>query len=87
MNLQDANEIQIVEERTRELAEAKESLHQSERHLAEQLHRVGSLLVGAGDIEPLCEQMLDAAIAIMQSNFASIQNMSADGRSLRMLAW
>jgi signal transduction histidine kinase len=45
------------------------------------------LLVGAADVELVYEQMRDVAIALMRADFASIQRMSADGSSLRLLAW
>jgi signal transduction histidine kinase/ActR/RegA family two-component response regulator len=87
-----ADEISLVEEtaeRTRaavDQARAEAALRDSERHLARQLnsalrlHELSIRLIQGGDIRDLYEQMIDTAVVIMQSDFASLQAAEADNR-------
>jgi hypothetical protein len=69
----------LVRQRTRELEASNAALRQSELRFAveldaaERLQRVATQLITAQGIEALFEQILDAAVAIMHSDFASIQ--------------
>jgi PAS domain S-box-containing protein len=68
-----------VQKRTRELEDAGEAPQQSQRILAAELdvarrlQHVATHLITADGIEALYEQILDTAMAILQSDFASIQ--------------
>jgi PAS domain S-box-containing protein len=68
-----------VHDRTRELEASNAALRLSEQRLeaeldaAERLHRVATQLINSHGTEALFEQILDAAVAILHSDFASIQ--------------
>ena len=68
-----------VGEQTRELQNANEALRQSEQMLAmeldaaQRLQHVATELINAHGTEALYEQILDAAMAILHADFASIQ--------------
>jgi PAS domain S-box-containing protein len=68
-----------VRERTRELEDANEALRRSARVLAteldaaQRLQHIATQLVNTDGIEALYEQILDTAMAILHSDFASIQ--------------
>jgi signal transduction histidine kinase/DNA-binding response OmpR family regulator len=57
-----------------------------ELEAARRLQEVSSLLIEEHDGERLYEQILDAAMAIMGAQFASIQMLDADRNELRLLA-
>jgi len=69
----------LVRERTKELEEANEALHKSERTIAadlettQRLQQVSTQLIGAGNGSALYDQILDAAMATLHADFASIQ--------------
>ncbi len=81
--------------RTRVEAALRESERQlgAELEIAHRLRDLSTQLVRGGDIQALCDQMLDAASAIMRSDFASMQILVADGGGdaapdvLSLLAW
>jgi PAS domain S-box-containing protein len=51
-----------------------------------QLQKIGSQLIDATDAEALNEKILDAAVAIMRSDFASMQMFDPERGELRLLA-
>jgi PAS domain S-box-containing protein len=69
----------LVRQRTRELEASNAALRQSELRFAkeldaaERLQRVATQLITAQGSEELLQQILDAAVAIMHSDFAGIQ--------------
>jgi DNA-binding response OmpR family regulator len=81
--------IQMAVERAR----AEAALHDSQAELlreldaTRQLQTISSLLIEEGSDEGLYERILDVAIAIMQSDFGSIQLLDAERGELRLLAW
>jgi len=68
-----------VRELTRELEAAREACRQSEQILAmeldaaQRLQRVATQLISAQGTAELYEQILDAAVAVLHADFASIQ--------------
>jgi PAS domain S-box-containing protein len=68
-----------VRERTKELDDANQALHVSENEIAGELEAARRLqeasthLLGAGDGKALYAQILDAAVAALHADFASIQ--------------
>jgi PAS domain S-box-containing protein len=75
-----------------ESARAQEALRESQRQLlaelaaTQQLHRISTQLIHASDPEALYEKILDAAVAIMRSDFASMQMFYPQRGELRLLA-
>jgi PAS domain S-box-containing protein len=76
-------------ERTR----AEEALRESQRQLlselaaTQQLHNISTQLIRASDPGMLYEKILDAAMAIMRSEFASMQMFYPQRGELRLLAY
>jgi len=74
-------------------AQAEAALRQSRVVLADeledatQLQRLSSLFVEENDRGTLFERILDAAMLIMRSDFASMQWLDADRDELELLAW
>jgi PAS domain S-box-containing protein len=73
---------------------AEEALRRSERELAaelraaQHLQEVSTRLIQADDVESLYEQILDTAVAVMRSDFASMQMLYPErGGELRLLAF
>ncbi|HEX8996735.1 MAG TPA: PAS domain S-box protein [Ktedonobacterales bacterium] len=54
---------------------------------AQQIQRISTRLIQEGNLEALYEQVLDAAIAVMRSDMASMQMLDRDQNALRLLAW
>lgn len=54
---------------------------------ARQLQCISSRMIEENNIESLCEQILDTAMAIMNAEFSSIQILDTDCDELRLLAW
>jgi CheY-like chemotaxis protein len=81
-----------VRQRTRELEGANEALRRGERRfeaeldVALRLRDLSTQMIN-GDIQDLYEQMLDTALAIMHSGFASLQMLQTDSGILQLLAW
>ena len=73
-----------VQKRTRETQNADTALRQSGPTLvaaleaAQHLQRIANQLINARGTEALYEQILDAALAIMHSDYASIQTFHAE---------
>src|SRR5574338_585761 len=53
---------------------------------AQRLQEVSGLLIQGGDLEALYARILAAAVALMGSNFASLQRLDAERNELRLLA-
>src|SRR5688572_20398461 len=76
-----------------QLTAAHAALRASEERLAaelaatQRLQETSTLLIRGGDIDSLYEQILDAAIALMQSDMASLQMVDEAEDALRMLAF
>ncbi len=78
---------------------AEEALRESERRLAAELHvtlrlrDLSARMIRGGDLQELYAQMLDTAVAVMESDCASIQMLQGDGGTrgngsvLHLLAW
>jgi PAS domain S-box-containing protein len=66
-----------------------ETQRQLESELAanRQLQKIGTQLIHASDVEVLYEKILDAAAAIMRSDFASMQMFYPERGELRLLAY
>jgi PAS domain S-box-containing protein len=97
-SLRDVNERLLVfsvrqHELIEKAQEAEAALRGSEERLAgellatQQLQSVSALLIEGGSTDTLNEKILDAAVAIMQSDMASMQTLDEDQDALRMLAW
>ena len=71
-------------EKTRELLLAR---LEAELAGTRQLQETSSLLILGGNANTLHERLLDAAIAIMGSDMASMQSMDRQRGGLRLLAW
>jgi PAS domain S-box-containing protein len=71
---------------------AEEALHETQAHLVhelaatQQLQRLSTQLIQEDDIEALYAQIVDAAVAIMRSDMASMQIVDAEENALRLLA-
>ena len=71
---------------------AEEALRETQRQLVSelaatrQLQKISTQLIHASDAEVLYEQILDAAVAIMRSDFASMQMFYPERGELRLLA-
>ena len=76
-----------------QLATAESALRASQEQLeaelaaTRELHEISSLLIQAGDVHALYRRILDAAIAVMRSDMATIQMLDPARRELRLLAW
>ena len=76
-----------------ELQDAQEALRASEERLAsdlaaaERLQEISSRLIREDDVDQLYHQILDAAVALMHSDMASLQAMEDGGGALRLLAY
>ena len=68
------------------LAEAQAQLV-SELAATQQLHRISTQLIQENEAEALHEKVLDAAMAIMRSDFASMQMFYPERGELRLLAY
>ena len=72
---------------------AEEELRKTQRQLVsdlaatQQLQKVSTELIPASDVEVLHEKILDAAVAIMRSDFASMQMFYPERGELRLLAY
>ena len=53
----------------------------------QQIQRISTRLIQEGNLEVLYEQVLEAAIAMMRSDMASMQMLDRDQNALRLLAW
>jgi PAS domain S-box-containing protein len=75
-----------------ELQRTQRALRESERRLesdleaAERLQEISTRLIQQGEADQLYEQILDAAVAIAHSDFATMQMYDAGTGSLRLLA-
>src|SRR4051812_50021186 len=58
---------------TREMEEANEARRRSELEAAQRLQHIATQLIDARGIEALYEQILDTVLAILDSDFASLQ--------------
>jgi PAS domain S-box-containing protein len=76
-----------------ELQRAQKALRESEERLAsdlaaaEQLQQISTRLIQEGDAGQLYDQILDAAMAITRSDFATMQMFDRETGSLRLLAY
>ena len=68
------------------LIEARAQL-ESELAATQQLHKISTQLIQENEAEALHEKILDAAMAIMRSNFASMQLYHPERGELRLLAY
>jgi GAF domain-containing protein len=72
---------------------AEEALRETQRQLVselaatQQLHKISTHLINASDVEMLYEKILDAAVAIMRSDFASMQMFYPERGELRLLGY
>jgi signal transduction histidine kinase/ActR/RegA family two-component response regulator len=96
--LREMNEALLVSsvrqhELTEQAEQAAAALRESEERLAAELAATKALqeisvkMIQEGDVKALYEQILDAAIAVMRSNMASIQILDEGQDALRMLAF
>ena len=80
-------------EMTEQAERAAAALHESEERLNGELaatrvlQDISTRLIQGGDIHELHERILDAAMAIMGSTMASLQNLDEDQNALRLLAF
>ena len=71
----------------------EEALRESQDQLArelsatKQLQSISASLLEGGTTEALYSKILDAAVAIMHSDMASMQSLDEDQEALRLLAW
>jgi PAS domain S-box-containing protein len=97
-SLRDVNERLLVSsvrqhELTEKAQEAEAALRGSEERLAgelsatQQLQSVSALLIEGGSTDTLNEKILDAAVAIMHADMASMQTLDEDQDALRLLDW
>lgn len=73
-----------------ERARAQEALREAKvRELtdAQQLQKVSGLFIKDGSHEELYEHILDASMAIMGADCASLQVLDEDGHEMRLIAW
>ena len=76
-----------------ERMDTEQALRDSQRQLeseltaTRQLQKISTQLIPARDIETLYEKILDAAVAIMRSDFASMQMFYPERGELRLLAY
>src|SRR5436190_24396839 len=61
------------QEQSRQTEDSGEALRQSELDAAQRLQQIATQSIDARGIEALYEQILDAAMAILHSDFASLQ--------------
>ena len=95
----DQNEINLAVTIARQLGfslerrRAEEALRATQRQLVSelaatrQLQRISTQLIHASDPQVLYEEILDAAVAIMRSDFASMQMFYPERGELRLLAY
>jgi PAS domain S-box-containing protein len=75
-----------------ELQRTQQALRESEQRLASdlaaarRLQKISTRLIQEGDVGQLYDQILDAAVAIMRSDFATMQIVDQASGSLRLLA-
>jgi PAS domain S-box-containing protein len=74
-------------ERAESALRASEELLAGELSATQHLQSVSALLIEGDATDTLYERILDAAVAIMNSDGASIQTLDRDHDVLRMLAW
>jgi PAS domain S-box-containing protein len=97
-SLRDVNEGLLVSsvrqhELTEQAQHAEAALRESEELLARelsatrQLQSVSALLIEGASTGTIYERILDAGVAIMHSDMASMQTLDEDQDALRMLAW
>ena len=97
-SLRDVNERLLISsvrqhELTEQAQEAESALRESEEKLAgelsatQQLQSVSALLIEGGSTNTLNEKILDAAVAIMHADMASMQTLEEDQDALRLLDW
>jgi PAS domain S-box-containing protein len=97
-SLRDVNERLLVSsvrqhELTEKAQEAEAARRGSEERLAvelsatQQLQSVSALLIEGGSSNTLNEKILDAAVAIMHSDMASMQTLDENQDALRLLDW
>jgi GAF domain-containing protein len=73
---------------TREMEEANEARRRSELEAAQRLQHIATQLIDARGIEALYEQILDTVLAILDSDFATLQMFypaPGSGGELRLL--
>ena len=70
-----ASEAALTEDPAQELADTQ------------QIQRISTQLIQESTLDILYEQILEAAIAVMRSDLASIQMLDLDQNALRLLAW
>ena len=51
------------------------------------LHEISTLLIQEGNLDPVYNRMLDAAMSVMSSDMASMQMLDPKRNQLRLLAW
>ena len=51
------------------------------------LHEISTLLIQEGNLDPVYNRMLDAAMSVMSSDMASMQLLDPERNQLRLLAW
>src|SRR5438270_4792089 len=64
---------EVRREQSPQTADSKEALRQSELDAAQGLQQIATQSIDARGIEALYEQILDTAMAILRSDFASLQ--------------
>jgi PAS domain S-box-containing protein len=77
---------QVMERLNAELRESEERLAR-ELTATQQLQSASALLIEGGDTHALYQKIVDAAVAIMHSDCASMQILDEGEDALRMLAW
>ena len=89
--LQAANarlEVKVAERRQAELTlRDREALLEEELANTKLLQQIGSQLITEDRIDVLYEQIIEAAIALMGSDMASLQMLVPERNELRLLAW
>lgn len=79
----------IAVERDRSLRRLRDSEAQLERELeaAKQLQEISSRMVQENDVSALHDSIIDAAMALMDSDAASMQLLDQQSEALQLLAW
>jgi GAF domain-containing protein len=58
-----------------------------EEEAEDALHEISTLLIQEGNLDPLYNRILDAAMSLMSSDMASMQLLDPERNHLRLLAW
>ena len=84
-----ANCLLDITQRKRSEAALRENENRLSRELAasERLQEISALLIQEGDVDALYRRILDAAIALMHSDMASMQMLHHERGKLKLLAW